>query len=239
MNQEATHRQIAIVLEELSQEVEALGASLCLDPDIVARHMTTLQAIVVMASHEHHLATQRLFNVAVTRVRDALTLVVDNAEKLTRQLNRNPGDKTSAREVTSLVNGSGGPSGGPREPFDPGPVDGGGPSDLPPLPDLDALPPLPPAEGDRPEAKSDRDAPPPPPPPPPPSDNDLPPLPDQAASPSPDYDKLGDTGKADAPAKEPVKAKGDADAIGIPPGLLPELDAPLPPLPERQLGLDL
>lgn len=204
----------------------------------VAQGMTTLKAIVVMASHELHLANQRLFNVAVTRVRDALTLVVDNAEKLTRQLNRNPGDKTSSLETTGQINGRGGPGAGPHEPFDPGPIDGAGGPDLPPLPDLDALPPLPPAEGERPEAKSDREAPPPP-PPPPPSDNDLPPLPDQAASPSPDYEKLGESAKPDVPTKETVKAKGDPDAIGIPPGLLPELDAPLPPLPERQLGLDL
>ncbi|GAO55238.1 MULTISPECIES: hypothetical protein [unclassified Novosphingobium] len=57
MNQEATHRQIAIVLEELSQEVEALGASLCLDPDIVVRHMTTLQAIDMIGQKQRSLAS--------------------------------------------------------------------------------------------------------------------------------------------------------------------------------------
>jgi len=41
----ASHRQIALVLEELSHEVEALGASLCGDMDVAMRHMDSLQAI--------------------------------------------------------------------------------------------------------------------------------------------------------------------------------------------------
>ncbi|MGF7151942.1 conjugative relaxase-like TrwC/TraI family protein [Sphingomonas zeicaulis] len=203
----------------------------------VAQGMTTSQAIVAMASHERHLANQRLFNVAVTRVRDGLTLVVDNVEKLTRQLNRNPGDKTSSLETTGQIGGRGGSGPGPAEPFDPGPVDGAGTPDLPPLPDLDALPPLPSSDAEKVEGKPDRDAP--PPPPPPPADSDLPPLPDQEASPSPDYDKLGDTAKGDAPGKEAATGKKGDDSLGIPPGLLPELEKPALPVPERQLGLDL
>jgi CheY-like chemotaxis protein len=53
---EATHRQIAEVLEELSQEVEALGASLCGDMDIAMRHMDTLQAIDLIAQKQRSLA---------------------------------------------------------------------------------------------------------------------------------------------------------------------------------------
>ena len=53
---EATHRQIAEVLEELSQEVEALGASLCSDMDIAMRHMDTLQAIDLIAQKQRSLA---------------------------------------------------------------------------------------------------------------------------------------------------------------------------------------
>ncbi|EGD59358.1 hypothetical protein Y88_1607 [Novosphingobium nitrogenifigens DSM 19370] len=52
----ATHRQIAVVLEELSQEVEALGATLCGDGDIVMRHMDTLQAIDLIAQKQRSLA---------------------------------------------------------------------------------------------------------------------------------------------------------------------------------------
>jgi hypothetical protein len=52
----ATHRQIAVVLEEMSQEVEALGASLCLDMDIAMRHIDTLQAIDLIAQKQRSLA---------------------------------------------------------------------------------------------------------------------------------------------------------------------------------------
>jgi CheY-like chemotaxis protein len=52
----ATHRQIAVVLEELSQDVEALGGVLCLDMDIAMRHMDTLQAIDLIAQKQRSLA---------------------------------------------------------------------------------------------------------------------------------------------------------------------------------------
>lgn len=52
----ATHRQIAVVLEELSQEVEALGAALCTDMDIAVRHMDTLQSIDLIAQKQRSLA---------------------------------------------------------------------------------------------------------------------------------------------------------------------------------------
>ena len=52
----ATHRQIAVVLEELSQDVEALGAALCGDMDIAMRHMDTLQAIDLIAQKQRSLA---------------------------------------------------------------------------------------------------------------------------------------------------------------------------------------
>ncbi len=53
----ATHRQIAVVLEELSQEVEALGGALCVDMDIVMRHIDTLQAIDLIAQKQRSLAS--------------------------------------------------------------------------------------------------------------------------------------------------------------------------------------
>ncbi len=64
----------------------------------MAQGITTDRAITVMLSYERNLSNQRLFNVGVTRVRDDVTMVVDNQEKLERQLDRNPGDKTSALE---------------------------------------------------------------------------------------------------------------------------------------------
>jgi hypothetical protein len=52
----ATHRQIAVVLEELSQEVEALGSTLCVDMDVAVRHMDTLQSIDLIAQKQRSLA---------------------------------------------------------------------------------------------------------------------------------------------------------------------------------------
>lgn len=57
MSNMATHRQIAVVLEELSQDVEALGSKLCLDMDIAVRHMDTLQSIDLIAQKQRSLAT--------------------------------------------------------------------------------------------------------------------------------------------------------------------------------------
>ncbi|TVV76421.1 MobF family relaxase [Sphingomonas solaris] len=64
----------------------------------MAQGITTDKAITVMLSYEKNLSNQRLFNVGVTRVRDDVTMVVDNQDRLERQLDRNPGDKTSALE---------------------------------------------------------------------------------------------------------------------------------------------
>lgn len=101
----------------------------------MAQGITTDRAITVMSSQERNLSNQRLFNVGVTRVRDHITLVVDDKDKLIRQLDSNPGNKTSALETLGRldidrerVRGAG------RSPgtfFDPGPI---GPTNLPPLP---------------------------------------------------------------------------------------------------------
>jgi len=110
----------------------------------MAQGITTDKAIGVMSSSERNLSNQRLFNVLVTRVRDALSMVVDDKAKLSRQLDMNPGNKTSSLETLGRLDieghkGSG--SGQAREKFDPGPIDGVDLSGLPPLPD--DLPPLP------------------------------------------------------------------------------------------------
>lgn len=69
----------------------------------MAQGVTVDKAITVMSSHETNLSNQQLFNVAVTRVRDDLTFVVNNQEKLERQLDRNTGIKTSAMETVGRV----------------------------------------------------------------------------------------------------------------------------------------
>ena len=69
----------------------------------MAQGITAEKGIGVMLSHELNLTNQRLFNVLVTRVRDAITLVTDHKDKLMRQLDRNPGDKTSALESTGRL----------------------------------------------------------------------------------------------------------------------------------------
>src|SRR3546814_2621996 len=70
---------------------------------LVTGVQTCALPISVMSSHERHLSNQRLFNVAVTRVRDALTMIVDDKEKLSRQLDMNPGNKTSALETLGRI----------------------------------------------------------------------------------------------------------------------------------------
>jgi len=115
--------------------------------------ITTDKAIGVMSSFERFLSNQRLFNVLVTRVRDALTMVVDDKEKLGRQLDMNPGDKTSSLETVGRldIDGHKGPGARPREEFNPGPIDGVDLSDLPPLPS--DLPPLPDGPAQAPAAR--------------------------------------------------------------------------------------
>lgn len=107
----------------------------------MAQGITTDKAITVMSSHERHLSNQRLFNVGVTRVRDTLTMIVDDKEKLSRQLDMNPGNKTSALETLGRIDIDGRRGGTLETPFNPGLIDDLG------LPDGlmsgDALPPLP------------------------------------------------------------------------------------------------
>ncbi|BBF72546.1 conjugative relaxase [Sphingobium indicum] len=111
----------------------------------MAQGITTDKAITVMDSHERNLSNQRLFNVGVTRVRDDLTMVVDDKAKLERQLDHNPGNKTSALETLGRLEIDGPGRAQASGPFDPGRVEGGpGPKAAE---GLDGLPPVPPAEG--------------------------------------------------------------------------------------------
>ncbi|WP_156681164.1 MobF family relaxase [Sphingomonas profundi] len=69
----------------------------------MAQGLTSDQGIAVMETRDTRLVNQQTFLVTVTRLRDALTLVVDRASKLERQLSRNAGGKSSALETTGNV----------------------------------------------------------------------------------------------------------------------------------------
>ncbi|TXI84137.1 MAG: AAA family ATPase, partial [Cupriavidus sp.] len=107
----------------------------------MAQGITTDKAITVMDSRERNLSNQRLFNVGVTRVRDDLVMVVDDKEKLERQLDLNPGNKTSALETIGRLDIDGRKAPGKAEKFDPGPIDGLNLADQPDI--LADLPPVP------------------------------------------------------------------------------------------------
>ena len=86
----------------------------------MAQGLTSDRGIAVMETRDTKLVNQQTFLVTVTRLRDALTLVVDRADKLERQLARNPGGKTSALETSgTLRTDSFVPSAQPRKPSQP------------------------------------------------------------------------------------------------------------------------
>jgi ATP-dependent exoDNAse (exonuclease V) alpha subunit len=65
----------------------------------VAQGMTAKNGIILMSEREKMLNTTRAFLVAVTRIADRATLVVDNVQNLQRDITRRSGDKTSAMET--------------------------------------------------------------------------------------------------------------------------------------------
>ncbi len=69
----------------------------------MAQGLTSDRGIAVMETCDTKLVNQQTFLVTVTRLRDSLTLVVDNAVRLERQLARNAGGKTSALETSGKV----------------------------------------------------------------------------------------------------------------------------------------
>ena len=69
----------------------------------MAQGLTSDHGIAVMDSREKNLANQQTFLVTITRLRDSLTLFVDNASKLSSVVAHNPGTKTSALEVTERL----------------------------------------------------------------------------------------------------------------------------------------
>jgi len=69
----------------------------------MAQGLTSDRGIAVMDSRERNLSNQKTFLVTVTRLRDHLTLVLDNTQKLTAVVAHNKGGKASALEVTSRL----------------------------------------------------------------------------------------------------------------------------------------
>ena len=65
--------------------------------------VTKPEAIEHIASNQTHLATQRTQNVLNTRATDDMHIVTDNVDRLKHQLDRKPGDKTSALETTGKL----------------------------------------------------------------------------------------------------------------------------------------
>jgi ATP-dependent exoDNAse (exonuclease V) alpha subunit len=73
----------------------------------MAQGLTSDAGIAVIETRDTKLVNQQTFLVTVTRLRDSLTLVVDRAGGIERQLSRNPGGKTSALEVTGAIGARG------------------------------------------------------------------------------------------------------------------------------------
>lgn len=69
----------------------------------MAQGLTSDRGIAVMDSRERNLSNQQTFLVTITRLRDHLTLYVDNAAKLEAAVARNPGIKRSALETVDLL----------------------------------------------------------------------------------------------------------------------------------------
>lgn len=69
----------------------------------MAQGLTSDRGIAVMDSRERNLSNQQTFLVTITRLRDGLTLFVDNAGKLEAAVERNPGMKRSALETVDLL----------------------------------------------------------------------------------------------------------------------------------------
>lgn len=65
----------------------------------IAQGMTAKRGIILMSEREKPLNTARAFLVAVTRIAERATLVVDHVAALERDIQRRTGDKNSARET--------------------------------------------------------------------------------------------------------------------------------------------
>jgi conjugative relaxase-like TrwC/TraI family protein len=72
----------------------------------MAQGLTNSRVFTVMGAGERNLSNARNFLVNHTRQRDDLRLFTDDKEKLIRQIESNPGDKTSALETIGEISGA-------------------------------------------------------------------------------------------------------------------------------------
>jgi hypothetical protein len=79
-------REAARILMELAAQVEALGARLCTDPAVIARHLSELQIIDLIAQKQIHLAELLLADCPHAAV-EAMR-VEDVKQRLSRSLKR-------------------------------------------------------------------------------------------------------------------------------------------------------
>ena len=69
----------------------------------MAQGLTSDRGIAVMDSRERNLSNQQTFLVTITRLRDGLTLYVNNASRLEAAIEHNTGMKRSALETVGLL----------------------------------------------------------------------------------------------------------------------------------------
>ena len=69
----------------------------------MAQGLTSDRGIAVMDSRERNLSNQQTFLVTITRLRDGLTLYVNNAARLEAAVDRNTGMKRSALETVGML----------------------------------------------------------------------------------------------------------------------------------------
>ena len=89
-------RQLDLKLDDPAMKRIDLGYAI---NTYAAQGVTTEHGIVIMDSHEKMLSSSRTLHVALTRIADKPTLVVDSAPALERAVSRHGADKTSALEI--------------------------------------------------------------------------------------------------------------------------------------------
>ncbi|MEO1489307.1 MAG: AAA family ATPase, partial [Pseudomonadota bacterium] len=127
-----------VELKQNDRMLERIGLAYALNMH-QAQGDTRDMAIGEMHSSARHLSNQRLALVMMTRVRDDITIVTNDKDRLLAQIGRNPGDKTSALETLGekQVDGPGGaPSAREFRPKIPDHMREGG-EKQPPLPNVD------------------------------------------------------------------------------------------------------
>ena len=87
-----------VELKQNDKMLERMGLAYAINMH-QAQGDTRDMAIGEMHSSARHLSNQRLALVMMTRVRDDITIVTNDRDKLLAQIGRNPGDKTSALET--------------------------------------------------------------------------------------------------------------------------------------------